>query len=104
MPLYMMLSKLTHEGRKTIKKHAERIWGVDEEMRKMNVKVLDQYALLGRYDFLSILEAPDNDTIEKVSIEFGARGTVEIMSLPIRPVDEYIEKMAKLGEGKTKSD
>ena len=103
MPLYMMLSKLTHEGRKTIKKHPERIWGVDEEMRKMNVKVLDQYALLGRYDFLSILEAPDNDTIEKVSIEFGARGTVEIMSLPIHAVDEYIDKMTQLGEGQAKS-
>jgi uncharacterized protein with GYD domain len=94
MPIYIMLSKLTHEGRKTIKKHPERIEEVDVEMEKMGVKVLAQYALLGPYDFLSILEAPNNEAIAKVSIEFGARGTIEITTLPAIPVNEFIGKMA----------
>jgi uncharacterized protein with GYD domain len=88
-----MLSKLTHEGRKTIKKHPERIEEVDAEMGKMGAKVLAQYALLGPYDFLNILEAPNNEAIAKVSIEFGSRGTVEIVTLPAIPVEEFIGKM-----------
>ena len=93
MPVYIMLSKLTHEGRKTIKKHPERIEEVDVEMEKMGAKVLAQYALLGPYDFLSILEAPNNEAIAKVSIEFGARGTVEIQTLPAIAVEDFIGKM-----------
>jgi uncharacterized protein with GYD domain len=93
MPIYIMLSKLTHEGRKTIKKHPERIEEVDVEMEKMGAKVLAQYALLGPYDFLNILEAPNNEAIAKVSIEFGSRGTVEIVTLPAIPIDEFVGKM-----------
>ena len=93
MPIYIMLSKLTHEGRKTIKKHPERIEEVDVEMEKMGAKVIAQYALLGPYDFLNILEAPNNEAIAKVSIEFGSRGTVEIVTLPAIPVEEFIGKM-----------
>ncbi|HEY3277177.1 MAG TPA: GYD domain-containing protein [Syntrophorhabdaceae bacterium] len=93
MPIYIMLSKLTHEGRKTIKKHPERIEEVDVEMEKMGAKVLAQYALLGPYDFLNILEAPNNEAIAKVSIEFGSRGTVEIVTLPAIPIDDFIGKM-----------
>lgn len=98
MPLYMMLSRLTHDGRKTIRKFPERIWGVDDELEKMGVKVLDQYALLGRYDFLSILEAPDNETIAKASVEFGSRGTVEITTLALLTIDELVRKMKELVE------
>jgi uncharacterized protein with GYD domain len=94
MPIYIMLSKLTHEGRKTIKKHPERIEEVDVEMEKMGAKVLAQYALLGPYDFLNILEAPNNEAIAKISIEFGSRGTVEIVTLPAIPIDEFVGKMA----------
>jgi len=94
MPIYIMLSKLTHEGRKTIKKHPERIEEVDVEMEKMGAKVLAQYALLGTYDFLNILEAPNNEAIAKVSIEFGSRGTVEITTLPAITVEEFIGKMS----------
>jgi uncharacterized protein with GYD domain len=94
MPIYIMLSKLTHEGRKTIKKHPERIEEVDVEMEKMGAKVVAQYALLGPYDVLNILEAPNNEAIAKVSIEFGSRGTVEIVTLPAIPVEDFIGKMA----------
>lgn len=93
MPIYAMLTKLTYEGRKAIKKLPERIWGVDEEFEKMGIKVLDQYALLGPYDFLNILEAPNNEVIAKASVEFGSRGTIEIVTLPIITVEEFIEKM-----------
>jgi uncharacterized protein with GYD domain len=95
MPIYIMISTLTDDGRKTIKKHPERIEEVNREIENMGAKVLAQYALLGQYDFLSILDAPNNESISKISIDLGARGTIQIMTLPAIPVDEFIEKMIK---------
>jgi uncharacterized protein with GYD domain len=93
MPIYMMISTLTDEGRKTIKKHPDRIEEVNREIENMGAKVLAQYALLGQYDFISILDAPNNEAIAKISIDLGARGTVQIITLPAIPVDEFIQKM-----------
>ncbi|MCX7966587.1 MAG: GYD domain-containing protein [Syntrophorhabdaceae bacterium] len=94
MPIYIMMSTLTDEGRKTIKKHPERIEEVNREIENMGAKVLAQYALLGQYDFITILDAPNNESIAKISIEMGSRGTVHIITLPAIPVEEFIEKMS----------
>jgi len=93
MPIYIMFSKLTNEGRATIKKHPERIKEVDKEIEKMGARVLAQYAVLGEYDFINILEAPNNETIARVSIDLGARGTVQLTTMPAIPIFEFIEKM-----------
>lgn len=95
MPIYIMISTLTDDGRKTIKKHPERIEEVNREIEIMGAKVLAQYALLGQYDFISILDAPNNESVSKISIELGSRGTVQIMTLPAIPVDEFIAKMTQ---------
>lgn len=93
MAKYIMLSTLTDEGRKTIKMKPERIKEVNKEIEKMGVKVLSQYAVLGPYDFVNIVEAPDNETISRVSIELGSRGTVQLMTLAAIPVDEFTNKL-----------
>ncbi len=93
MPIYIMMSRLTNEGRKTIKNHPERIKEVDKEIENMGAKVLAQYATLGMFDFINILEAPDNETIARVSTELGARGTIDIMTLSAIPIFEFVEKM-----------
>ncbi len=93
MPFYIMISKLTNEGRKTIKSNPERIREVDKEIEKMGAKVLAQYATLGMFDFMSVLEAPDNETIARVSTELGSRGTIEIMTLSAIPIFEFVDKM-----------
>lgn len=95
MPTYILLSKLTDEGRKTVKDRPERIREVNREIEALGVKVLSQYAVLGPYDFVNIVEARDNEAVFRVSVELGARGTVKIMSLPAIPVDEYIAAMKK---------
>ena len=94
MPLYILLSTLTPEGRKTIKKNAERIKEVNKEIEVYGAKVVAQYAVLGPYDFVNIVEAPDNNAVAHVSLELGSRGTIEIMTLPAMPVNEFIS-MAK---------
>jgi len=93
MPIYIMISTLTDEGRKTIKKHPERIEEVNREIENMGAKVLAQYAVLGQYDFINILEAPNNEAIAKLSIELGSRGTVQIITIPAIPVEDFVSKM-----------
>ncbi len=90
MPIYILLSTLTAEGGKTIKKRPERIREVNKEIEAFGVKVLSQYAVLGPYDFVNVIEAPDNTTVARVSVELGSRGTIKIMSLPAIPIEEFI--------------
>ncbi|HOS59763.1 MAG TPA: GYD domain-containing protein, partial [Syntrophorhabdaceae bacterium] len=66
---------------------------VNREIENMGAKVLAQYAVLGQYDFINILDAPNNEAIAKISIDLGSRGTVQIVTLPAIPVDEFISKM-----------
>ena len=76
MATYVMLTTLTDQGRKTIKENPQRIKEVNKEVEAMGVKILAQYALLGPYDFINILEAQDNKAVSKVAVELGARGTL----------------------------
>ncbi len=95
MAYYIMLSTLTDEGAKTIKKNPERIKEVDAEVEAMGVKILAQYAVMGPYDFVNILEAPDNETVAKVSVELSSRGSIKIMTMAAIPVDEFIKSLKK---------
>lgn len=93
MATYIFLSSLTDEGRKTIKGRPERIQEVNKEIEAMGAKVVDQYAVLGGYDFVSIVEAVDNETVARISVELGARGTIQITTLPAIPVPEFIDRL-----------
>lgn len=95
MPIYVLLSKLTPEGRKSVRDNPNRIKEVNREIQGWGVKVLNQYSMLGPYDFLNIVEAPNIDAITRVSIELGFRGTVEIMSLPAMEIDDFIKLINK---------
>lgn len=90
MPYYVILSTLTDEGRETLKKKPERILEVNEEIEKMGVKIIQQFAVLGPYDFVNIVEAPDNITVMKMSVELGSRGTVQLMTMPAIAVEELV--------------
>lgn len=93
MPHYVILSNLTDEGRRTIKQKPERILEVNREIEAMGVKVQKQYALLGSYDFVNIVEAPDNETVMRMSVELGSRGSIKLVTLPAIPVEEFIKKI-----------
>ena len=89
------MSKLTSEGRKTIKQNPDRIKEVNKEIEAFGAKVLQQYSVLGPYDFINIVEAPNNEAVTKVSIELGSRGTIEIMSMPATQIDNFISMVKK---------
>jgi uncharacterized protein with GYD domain len=95
MPIYILLSTLTAEGRKTVRERPNRIQEVDREMEAMQVKIISQHAVVGPYDFVNVVEAPDNETIVKASVELGARGTVQIMSMPAIPIEEFVKAIQK---------
>jgi uncharacterized protein with GYD domain len=90
MAIYIMLSKLTDKGSETVKENPGRIKTVAKEMESFGVRVIGQYAVLGPYDFVTIIEAPDNMTVSRVSMEIGARGSVKIDTLPAIPIDDFI--------------
>ncbi len=83
MATYIMITKLTQWGRKTIKDNPNRIAQVNKEIEAMGGKVLAQYAVLGQFDFINVLEAEDNRTVARISMELASRGTVEIMTMPV---------------------
>jgi len=93
MPTYVMLTTLTDEGRKTVKENPGRIKEVNKEVEAMGVKILAQYALLGPFDFVNILDAPSNEAIAKVAIELGARGTIQTMTMAAMTLDDFIANL-----------
>jgi len=90
MGTYILLSNLTDEGAKTIKKKPGRIKEVNKELEAMGVKVIAQYAVLGPYDFINIVEGPDNETMARVSSELSSRGSIRILTMSAIPIDDFI--------------
>ena len=93
MPKYVVISSLTDDGAKTLKSNPERVKAVNEELEKMGITVLEQFAVLGDFDFLNIVEAPDNATIAKAMVELASRGSIKTKTLPIVPIDEFISNI-----------
>ncbi len=93
MPKYIMLSSLTDEGAKTIKKNPDRIKEVNKDVEALGGKVIDQYAVLGEFDFVNIIEAPDVETLARISVELGSRGSIHIKTLAAITVDEFIARL-----------
>jgi uncharacterized protein with GYD domain len=90
---YIMLSKLTDEGRKTLKERPERLQEVNKELETMGGRVTAQYAVLGGYDFVSVVEAPSNEVIARISVALGSRGTVEIATFPAMAVPTFVQML-----------
>ena len=95
MPTYILLSTLTDDGWKTVKEKPERIKEVNKELESFGARVISQFAALGPYDFVNLVEAPDNETIARISIELGSRGTVKILSMAAIPIDQFINSVKK---------
>lgn len=90
VPTYLMLSTLGPDGAATLLSHPDRLKAVNSEVEALGVRVVEQFALLGPYDFCNILDAPDERVMAKVALILGARGTVKTLTLPAIPIDEYL--------------
>jgi uncharacterized protein with GYD domain len=90
MPTYIMVSTLTPEGVKTVKENPGRIREVNREVEQLGATVRAQWAVLGRYDFINVIEAPDDRTMARISLELASRGTAKYESLAAIPVEDFI--------------
>jgi uncharacterized protein with GYD domain len=93
MPTYIMLSTLSPEGVQTVKNNPQRIREVNTEVEQLGASVKAQWATLGQFDFVSIVEAPDEKTISRVSLELGSRGTGRFETLTAIPIDDFIASL-----------
>jgi uncharacterized protein with GYD domain len=93
MPTFIMLSTLTPEGVQTVKNNPQRIREVNSEVEQLGASVKAQWAVLGRFDFVSIVEAPDDTTMARVSLELGSRGTGRFETLSAIPIDDFIASL-----------
>ena len=95
MAHYLQLVVLTDKGRKNFEENPEWIKELNKEIERMGAKVVTQYALLGQFDFVNIIEAPSDETAAKVAIKLSATGTVQPMTLAAIPLDKLIETLKK---------
>ena len=93
MPTYILLSTLTPEGVQTVKNNPNRIREVNKEIEQLGAVVKAQWATLGRFDFINVVEVPDEQTMARVSLELGSRGTARYESLTAIPIDEFIASL-----------
>jgi uncharacterized protein with GYD domain len=99
MATYIMMSTLTDEGRKTLKQRPERLKEVNKEVESMGARVISQFAVLGGYDFINIIDAPTNEVMSRISMELGSRGTIQVATYPAMDIDAFVDML----EGKVPS-
>jgi uncharacterized protein with GYD domain len=90
MPTYIMLTTLTAQGVQTLKSNPERLREVNRDVEELGARVIHQWATLGPFDFVNVVEAPDTATIARVSVALGARGSAKLQTLPAMDVDEFL--------------
>ena len=93
MPTYVMLTNLTAEGVRTLKNNPARVAEVNKEVEQIGARVVAQYATLGQYDFVTVIEAPNEQTMAKVSIELGSRGTMTSQTLTAMSAEDLAESL-----------
>ena len=93
MAVFIMLTRLTSDGVKTLKDNPSRVHEVNKEVEQLGVKVLNQWATLGEYDFVSVVEAPDEKTMAKVSVELGSRGTTSNETMAAIPAEDFTKAL-----------
>jgi uncharacterized protein with GYD domain len=93
MAVYILLTNLTDHGRKTIRSRPERIREVNKEIEGMGGKVIAQYATLGPYDFVNVIEAANNEVMVRIVVEIGSRGSLQILTIPAIKMDDFISRI-----------
>jgi uncharacterized protein with GYD domain len=94
MPLFILLTTLTRQGVQTLKSNPERLRQVNQDIEELGAKVLHQWATLGEYDFVNVIDAPDLETVAKVSVTLGARGSTRIQTLPALEIEQFLATLS----------
>lgn len=95
MPKYVMLTTLTAKGVQTLQANPDRLKEVNRDVEELGARVLHQWAMVGSYDFLNVVEAPDAATIAKVSVALGARGSAKLQTFELIEIDDLLERLSQ---------
>jgi uncharacterized protein with GYD domain len=90
MPTYILLTSLTAQGVQTLRSNPDRLREVNRDVEELGAKVLHQWATLGPFDFVNVVEAPDDLTIARVSVALGARGSAKLQTMAAIDIDEFL--------------
>src|SRR5437868_7559160 len=90
MPTYILLTTLTAQGVQTLRSNPDRLREVNRDVEELGARVLHQWATLGPFDFVNVVEAPDAQTIARVSVALGARGSAKLQTLTALTIDEFL--------------
>jgi uncharacterized protein with GYD domain len=93
VPTYILLTTLTAQGVQTLKSNPDRLRAVNQDVEELGARVLHQWATLGEFDFINVIEAPDTETVAKVSVALGARGSAKLQTLPALPIDDFLRTL-----------
>ena len=93
MPIFILLSTLSQQGIQTLKSNPERLSQVNQDVEELGCRVLHQWATLGEFDFVNVVEAPDIATVAKVSVALGARGSTKIQTLPALDIQDFLRTL-----------
>jgi uncharacterized protein with GYD domain len=94
VPVFILLSTLSQQGIQTLKSNPERLRQVNQDVEELGARVLHQWATLGEFDFVNIVEAPDLETVAKVSVALGARGSTRIQTLPALEIEDFLRTLS----------
>jgi uncharacterized protein with GYD domain len=90
MPKYIMLTTLTDRGLQTLRSNPERLRAVNRDVEELGATVVHQWACLGPFDFVNIVDAPDAATVARLSVALGARGSAKLQSYELMEIDEFL--------------
>lgn len=93
MPTYLMVTTLTDQGLQTLRASPDRLRAVNRDVEELGAKVLHQWACLGPFDFVNVVEAPDAATVARISVELGARGSAKVQSYELVAIDELLDAL-----------
>ena len=94
MPIFILLSTLTPQGVQTLKSNPERLREVNKDVEELGARVLQQWATLGEFDFVNVVEAPDDVTIARVSVALGARGSAKLQTMAALEIDDFLNSLS----------
>ena len=94
MPTYILLTTLTAQGVQTLKSNPERLREVNRDVEELGAKVIHQWATLGPFDFVNVIEAPDTATVARVSVALAARGSTRVQTLPALTIDDFVATLS----------
>lgn len=94
MPKYVMLTTLTDQGLQTLRANPERLKAVNRDVEELGAKVVHQWACLGPFDFVNVIEAPDAATIARLSVVLGARGSAKLQSYELMEIEDFLDALA----------